>query len=315
MACALSMLVVLAGAPRAQAKLCGDDVQGQDVPCDCGDTVVSSVVLTDDPVTSTVCSGDGLIVRAGSTAAIIIELNGKTLRGSGQGAGLWVLYGGTGGARVASSGVAAHLEGFRDGVVAQGADSLAVLDRVSVARSRRDGVRVHGAYYNVNDTEVADSGHDGFALGGHDFRVTSTRALRSGRFGYMVMGTRTVMGAPGAGNTSQSSGNAGFNLSGMTMSVSDCTVSGAVKDGVVLSGTDVTIEGCVATDNLESGIVGDGLNWYLRNNQAVGNGHDGLVVRGSYVFDEGGNSGSGNRGERWHRPAVQCTVSGVPCAQ
>ena len=51
-ACAVSLLVLFTVSP-AQAKLCGDDVQGQDVPCACGDTLVSGVVLSDDPVTTT----------------------------------------------------------------------------------------------------------------------------------------------------------------------------------------------------------------------------------------------------------------------
>src|SRR6185295_18777988 len=100
----LTVLAVLFVTSLAHAKLCGDDVQGQDVPCACGDTVVSSVVLTDDPVTSSVCAADGLIVRAGSAAQITVDLNGKTLRGSGQGAGLWVIYGGSGGVRLLSPG-------------------------------------------------------------------------------------------------------------------------------------------------------------------------------------------------------------------
>ncbi len=312
----LSAMVVLFDATLVHAKLCGDAVPGLgDVPCACGDTVVSDVVLSNDPVTSTVCPSDGLIVRAGGAAGITIDLSGKTLRGSGQGAGLWVLSGGAGGASVVSSGQPARLEGFRDGVVAQGGDSLASLDSVVVARSQRDGVRIHGANYKVTATEVIDSGHDGFALGGHDFQITATRALHSGRYGYFVMTTRGVVGTPGAGNTSQGSGEAGFSVSGMSISVSDCTASGAAKNGVELNGMDVTVEGCAATDNIQNGFVGEGLNWYLRNNQAVGNGYDGLVIRGAAVTDEGGNSGSGNRGQHWQRPAIQCTINGVACAQ
>jgi len=311
----LSALVVLFGATAVHAKLCGDNVQGLDVPCDCGDTVVSDVALSDDPVTSTVCPGDGLIVRAVGAAGITIDLSGKTLRGSGQGTGLWVLFGGAGGARVVSTGPAARLEGFRDGVVAQGSDSLALLDNVVAAGSRRDGVRVHGGNYSVNATQVVDSGHDGFALGGHDFQITASHALHSGRYGYFVMATRGAVGMPGAGNTSQGSGEAGFAISGMWISVSDCVASAAAKNGVELGGMEVTVEGCVASGNIQSGIVGDGSTWRLGNNHAVGNGYDGLVIHGMAMTDEGGNGGAGNRGQRWHRPAVQCTINGVTCAQ
>ena len=47
MALACSLLV---GAGQVGAKNCGDDVAGQDVPCACGDTVVSDVALNGDPV-------------------------------------------------------------------------------------------------------------------------------------------------------------------------------------------------------------------------------------------------------------------------
>lgn len=336
MACVLSALALLFYASAVHAKLCGDYVQGQDVPCACGDTVVSDVVLTDDPVASTVCPGDGLVVRAGGASAIIIDLNGMTLRGSGQGAGLWVLYGGPGGARIVSTGQVAHLEGFRDGVVAQGSDSLHVLDNVVAARSRRDGVRVHGANYIVHASQAIDSGHDGFALGGHDFQATATLARNSGRYGYFVKGRHGVMGTPGAGNTSQGSGDAGFNLNGKAVSVTDCVVTAAAKNGVQLNGTNLTIDGCAVTDNLRTGITGAGIDWHLRNNQVTGNGYDGLVVRGMRVTDEGGNSGSGNNGRPGadarsrsarssagsgnhgrpgHHHAIQCTINGAPCVQ
>jgi hypothetical protein len=315
-ACVLSALALLFYTSAAYANLCGDNVQGQGVPCACGDTVVSDVVLTPDhPVANTVCPGDGLVVRSGGASGITIDLNGMTLRGSGQGAGLWLLYGGSGGARIVSTGQVAHLEGFRDGVVAQGADSLAVLDNVAVARSVRDGVRVHGANYSVHATDVVDSGRDGFSFGGHDYEATATRAMNNGRYGYSVTGMHGVMGTTGAGNTSQGSGDAGLNLNGMMISVTDCVVTSAAKNGVQLNGMAFTIEGCTVTDNLQTGIIGAGIDWHLRNNQAARNGYDGLVVRGMNVTDEGGNSGIANHGQRWQREAIQCTVNGVPCVQ
>ena len=302
----LSVLAVLFHAALAHAKLCGDDVQGLDVPCACGDTLVSSVVLTDDPVTSTVCPGDGLIVRPSGVAGITVDLNGQTLRGSGRGAGVWVLAGGV---RVISSRQPARIEKFRDGVVAQGDDSLRLLDNVVIAFSGRDGVRVHGANYIVNGVQVSDALHDAFALGGHDFLITANRATHSGRYGFFVMATRGTIG----GNTSQGSVEAGFNVTGMSVFMSDCRATGAADTGIEIGATNVKLEGCKAEGNLKSGIVGDGGSWSIGHNQAVGNGYDGLVIHAITASDEGGNSGSGNRGERWHQPAIQCSINGAPC--
>src|SRR5574340_103529 len=46
----------------AYAKLCGTHVGGQAVSCACGDVVASDLILGDDPVTTTVCAGNGLVV-------------------------------------------------------------------------------------------------------------------------------------------------------------------------------------------------------------------------------------------------------------
>ena len=57
----LALVAVLGMASAAAGKLCGDDVDGADVPCACGDVVVSSTVLDDDPVVSGApCAHDGL---------------------------------------------------------------------------------------------------------------------------------------------------------------------------------------------------------------------------------------------------------------
>ena len=61
---------------------CGDCNQGG--PCSCGDTVVCDTTLdARDPVLSTVCSSDGLIVKNG----VSLHLTG-TLRGARQGCGV-----------------------------------------------------------------------------------------------------------------------------------------------------------------------------------------------------------------------------------
>ena len=312
--CVLGVLTCLAG--TSTAKLCGDDVDGIDVPCDCGDTVVSDLVLTDDPVLTAICPHDGLIVRAVSAPRYItIDLHGHTMHGAGDGAGLWILYGGPGGARVLSSGSPARIEGFRDGVVAQGSNSLAQLEGVVIAHSMRDGVRVLATNFAIHSVEAQDSGRDGFALNGHDFEITATRALHSGRNGYMVMGLRGMIGAPAAGNMSQGSGAYGFNIDGAWHGLVGCVVTGAGKDGVRLNGMHYSVSACVAQDNADNGIAGAGIDWHIRDSHASRNGGDGLAVRGASVIDDGGNSGAENFGQHRRGAVVQCAINGVPCAQ
>jgi hypothetical protein len=314
----LPLLLVAVGvllvAPKVGAKLCGDNVDGHDVPCACGDTVVSDLVLSDDPVLDVVCPADGLIVRAaGSPVGVTIDLSGKTLRGSGNGAGVWVVNGGAGGARVVSSGGSATIEGFRDGVLGHGPDAVRLVDGVFASRSGRDGIRVAGDNFEIRNAEARDSGRDGYNLMGKGFHLTGTRAVNSGRFAYFVMGQDGSLGAPGAGSVAEGSGDAGFSIMGMGHHLVDCTVSGAHKDGLHLNGMMFDVRGCVAQDNGGDGIGGMGGGWTLAGNRAVNNDGNGILVSGREVVDGGGNSGTGNRGLHQQRPAAQCEISGAPC--
>jgi hypothetical protein len=315
LATALVLTAVVALAGPAVAKRCGDDVDGADVPCACGDEVVSSTVLGDDPVVRTVCPYDGLLIRTRDEAtSIVLDLAGHTLRGRGRGVGLRVLGGGPGGATIISSGAPAALEGFDDGIVARGRDGIAVVQDLAIRGSRRDGMRVTGRDFVVRRVHVAGARRDGFALGGSGFEISDTHAEDCGRFGYFVMGDSGVVGGPGAGNRADRSGMAGFNVMGIGHTLADCTAQGGRKDGVVVQAAQVDVRGCAARDNSGDGITGTGSHLHLADNQAVDNGGDGVAVRGHALIDGGGNRGAGNRGDGRGRAAVQCAIGGAPCA-
>jgi hypothetical protein len=297
----------------AMAKLCGDDVAGQDISCACGDTVVSDVQLTNDPVAREECPADGLIVRAiDSPHAVTIDLAGKTLHGSGHGVGVLILDGGPGGAHLISSAGAATIEGFRDGIVARGARSVALIDRLTVVKSKQDGVRIEARGYKVQATEVRDSGRHGFSLGGNGFRVTNTRALNSRQFGYTVTGQNGTVGLPGAGNTATGNGAAGFHLMGRGHSLVEGVAEDG-KDGIRLNVSHASITRCRVESNQRDGLSGKANDSSLTGNRATGNGNNGIALRGQRNRDGGGNAGSANRGKPRRRPAAQCTINGQDC--
>lgn len=311
------LLWALAAAPPAGwAALCGDDVDGQDVPCACGDVLVSSVVLGDDPiVTGEPCSADGLLVRnPDSPRQLVIDLRGHRLRGTGAGAGLRVLAGGPGGALVISSGAPAVITGFTDGIVARGLDALALVEDVIIEGMGRDGIRVSGPEFRIRRVEVYRAARDGFALGGRGFEITETRAVGSGRFGYTVMGHAGRIGRPGGGNLAERSGAAGFNVMGAGHVIADCGARYGRRSGVHVQAAQLDIRGCQAADNEGDGIDGLGTAWRLSGNEAVRNGGDGLRVRGVGLIDEGGNRGRDNAGSSVANDAVQCAIGGIPCA-
>jgi hypothetical protein len=308
-------LLLFLSALDASAKLCGDDVGGQDVPCDCGDTVVGDVSLNDDPVVSASCPSDGLIVRASEAAdSVDIDLRGHTLRGSGAGVGVWILHGGPGGARVVSTNGPGTIQGFRDGLVANGSSGMALLDGIVVRDSSRDGVRLLGVTgATVRNTEAIDSGRDGFFVIGKSYLITDTRALFSQRFGYHLMGGNAEIGRPGAGNLAADSGGAGFAVAGMGHRVVDCVATGAGSHGVKLEGMHHEITGCIARENGENGVSGRGMDWRFNNNQALDNEKNGLVADGPGMVDAGSNVGSGNRGLGQRGPAKQCVIGRSEC--
>jgi hypothetical protein len=311
----LTALLLFAVPARSSAKFCGDAVQGQDVPCACGDTLVSDLVLGNDPVLDAPCAQDGLIVRAApeATAGVRIDLRGKTLHGTGNGTGIWVVYGGPGGAQIVSSAGRATLDGFRDGIAGRGPDTVALVDGVNVTASARDAVRLMGPGFEIRNTEADASGRDGFSLSGDRYRMTATRAVDSKRFGYFLMGQDAVIGEPGVGNLAQGSGEEGFSVMGMGHRLVDCSASGSGKDGIHFNTMHCEVSGCSAVQNRGAGIAGMASGSNLTQNRATDNDGDGLHVGGPGVVDGGGNTGTGNRGQGQQRPVAQCEINNEPC--
>jgi len=291
------------------AKLCGDDVDGADVACACGDIVVSDLVLGDgDPVTSEVCDGDGLILRAASLYVITVNLAGQTLRGNGRGHGILVMYGGDRGARVISSPGRATLAGFDSGVVCSGTD-LQLLEGIDVRDVATDGVRVRGPGLQVRDVVVNDAGRDGFAFSGREYRSINNRSHFSARHGFMIMGHEGIL----SGNRATDSGGAGFLVSGADHAIDDCHAVANGKNGLEVVAGGVAIERCTVEWNGANGIEGHGARWRLADNVAQSNGGDGIRARGVGMVDAGGNRGSGN-GYLARSDAVQCLIGGEPCS-
>jgi hypothetical protein len=301
-----SMMALLLFADLAAAKLCGDDVDGQDVPCACGDVVVSDLVLGDDPVATTVCEGDGLRVRAAGDAGVSIDLAGKTLRGKGAGHGILVVHGGSA-ARISGGPQRAAIEGFDHGVVAAGGD-LGLLEDIDIRGVVHDGVRVRGDGL-VRRCSVTRAGRDGFALSGRNFRATGNRSRNNGRHGFMLMGH----GGRLAGNEASNCGGAGFLVTGGGHTIEDCVAEYCGKNGLELVTGAATIRACVATGNGASGIEGHGSGWRLGGNTATGNGEHGIKARGPGMIDEGGNSGAEN-GAAARSEVVQCRIGEATCS-
>jgi hypothetical protein len=301
----------------AGAKVCGDKVEGRDVPCECGDIVVSDLKLADDPVASRSCPRDGLIVRAGDAKQpLTIDLAGQTLRGGGQGVGIWLFQGGGAGARIVNTGGGGVIEGFRDGISGQGPTSVSLVDGITVQKVKRDGVRlidVTGA--EVRKTTVTNAGRDGFWVSGTRYRLTANRAVQNKRVGFHLMGSDGAIGLAGAGNVAESNGGEGFSVMGRGHRLVECIATGSGKEGMKINGMRHELVDCRAQDNGGDGIAGRGMEWRVAGTKAIDNDNNGLAVSGRAIVDVGGNVGTGNRGRKQRRAVIQCRLGEATCIQ
>ena len=282
--CALLVVPAAAAGPR----LCGDDVGGRAVPCDCGDVLVGSRTLgADDPITSRVCSGSGLLVAvpAGAPAARL-ALGGHVLTGGGRGVGIQVVSGGVGGLTIAGPG---GVRGFATGIQAVNGTLARVADVVA-ADNTADGFVVAGEGFAVIASEALHNGRDGFVLRGRRYHVERNRALANGRHGFVARGHEAAIGGE-AGNEAAGNGREGFRVHGQGHDVARAVATANGGDGVRARLSDGRIAGSLAASNRGVGLRAGGHDLTVGDNDARDNGGGGLDVHGARLRDDGGNRG------------------------
>lgn len=163
---------------------CGDAIDGERVPCGCGDIVVADVRLQpDDPIVTEPCLADGLIVRMPSESrSVTIDLNGQEIHGSGTGTGIRILYGGSDGADVIGGlgSVPGVISGFREGIRSQRPDDLRRLLNLIVRDSRESGVVVRGNRASIESVRVEGNAGDGLRASGRSVDLFDVEAEGNG---------------------------------------------------------------------------------------------------------------------------------------
>jgi hypothetical protein len=163
---------------------CGDSIDGERIPCRCGDIVIADTRLQpDDPVVTERCPADGLLVRAPVQArTVVVDLNGQELRGSGVGTGVRILHGGVEGATIVGGVGAAPgvIAGFREGIRSTRPDDLRLLTNVVVRESRDAGVVVRGSRASIESVRVEGNGGDGLRASGRSVDLFGLEADGNG---------------------------------------------------------------------------------------------------------------------------------------
>ena len=239
----LCVLCVALAAP-VMAGRCGDDVDGQTIPCDCGDVLVSSRTLGDaDPITTRACPGTGLAIDLPAGRSATLALGGRNLLGSRRGFGIQVLSGGRGATIVGPGGV----QGFHIGILAA-KDGVARIADVTVAENAADGISVVGDGYAVSGCEALRNGRDGFALRGRGYHAEGNRALENGRDGVAASGRAGTLGGSTA-NEASGNGHDGFRVRGRDHDLEAPVATANRGRGVVTRVTAGRLAGAVATSN------------------------------------------------------------------
>lgn len=222
----------------------------------CGQTVTSDAVLKNDLV----CTGDGIIVGAGS---ITIDLKGHTIRGD-NGQGDFGIDDLAGYKKVTVMNGA--LRNFNAGIAGTGADKLMVTG-VYVSGNIGGGIIVQGDSVLVKSSNVSGNGEFGISLVGDSVSVVGTTA--AGNFwGISVSGdAASVKSSHGEGNFYD-----GIDISGTSALVAGSTASGNGDYGVHAFGTAQTIKGTTVSGNGINGIWVYGDAATIQNNVATGNG-------------------------------------------
>jgi hypothetical protein len=192
-ACALLACFALVAVGRPVfGGVCGDDVDGVRVACKCGDTVISNTRLRGtDPVAAAQCSRDGLLVDAGDGApGLILDLGGQTVKGAGEGYGIRVLDGGTGGVIITggSAAVPGTVASFRIGISARGKNVLSEVENVVVTGCKRDGIVIHTDGGKVEGVVVERNGRDGLRVRGRSQSLEGVMASENRRDGLRLSG-------------------------------------------------------------------------------------------------------------------------------
>jgi parallel beta-helix repeat protein len=256
--------LVAFGAVRAPS---GSAAAAVDVSC--GQILTANTTVSND---LTDCPASGLVIGA---AGITVDLNGHTIDGTSQGAG--ILNNGFADATIKNG----ELKQFEDGVFTTG------------AHNRLQGLRTRG-----NQTGIFGP------QGSLELQVTGSVAFDNATVGILVLGDETHIANSAANNN----GTAGIKIA--TGSGSTVTGSKALSNasGIAFGGEGGEVTGNIANGNDLFGISVSDPTTTLSKNIASFNTQLGIDAQSGGVIDGGGNKAVGN-GSLHQCENVVCTSS------
>jgi len=242
------LVAFLLAAIPAYAKPCGDALPGGRVACACGDTVTTDArILATDPVATSRCRVDGLIVRAArETETITLDLDGREIRGSGAGVGIRVMYGGTDGAQIVGAKAPARgaVAGFGIGLTAARPDAIARVTHLELRDNHDEGVRLTIAGTVFDDVVATRNGRDGISVRGSGGRFAGVRVSENSENGIRLFTDNAAVNVHASSNAMS-----GVIVDGTDNDLEKVESVGNGRDGVVTRGRGGTWEVSRCEDN------------------------------------------------------------------
>jgi len=313
------LLLLATVRPVHAMQACGDDVDGHgtEVPCACGDLLVSSRTLrAADRITHERCPGTGLTVA--SASPVTLAFDGRAIRGQGQGVGVLVARGSL---SLVGPGT---IEGFGTGAFARGPTALRSAVGMRFRANRGTGLVVASDGYTIQGNVAENNGRDGFSLDGNAYALDGNQAAGNHRYGFYLLGMGAHVGG-GLGNEARGNARAGFWLYGMMHQVDGATTTGNGDYGFYAMLWNGWLANIRADHNASDGVRAMGMGIAIQDSRATDNVGLGVWVTGGMLEDGGGNSGADNVGlmgqpalypMMLHETApalLQCRIGTAPC--
>ena len=233
--------------------------------------VASRILSSADPVTKTVCAGNGLIVSA---SGILLDLNDKAIRGSGVGVGV----------RVEADSVTVQdgrVNKFSTGIWIVPGIQNATIEGVEAYHHSGDGILIEGDYNTLIASPARHNGNNGVTARGDHNSFSSGNNEYNGAHGFFIQGDFNQLTANQASeNETHVPGN-GITLTGNNNRLQGNRMTKFNRNGIVVTGNSNTLIGNHATKQRDDGIIVQGDNNVLTNNKGTKNDGLGILVTGN----------------------------------
>lgn len=277
----------------ARAANCGGNI-----PCACGDNVVANRTLVSgvDPILGSVCGVDGLFMNI---PGVVLDLNGKIIRGSGNGVGVLI-----GADNVTIEDGEIHT--FGTGISTASTTSGSTINGIKPNANQGDGIFIEGDNNELIAIRAKHNGNNGVRVIGNNNRLEGHNDEYSGFHGILVEGDGNELVANLASENRKKGPANGITVIGNNNTLELNRMTKMNTNGIYVLGNDNVLSRNEATKQDKDGIIVGGADNVLTDNQATKNKGVGIIVVGS-----GNPSASQGNVVKKNSKKPPCSIYGV----